>query len=118
MCDTEQLLAFVLVSTLLQHGADPSKADSKGRTPLHVAAAKGNEAIGTPYFLLTSRLLAFICCCYLVSLLLKHGANPNLKDQIGNTPLHLAACTNHVRVVTLLLKAGKSIKRLPRLKAL
>lgn len=40
-------------------------------------------------------------------LLLKYGANPNIKDALGNNPLHLAACTHHMEVVTLLLKGGK-----------
>jgi ankyrin repeat protein len=39
-------------------------------------------------------------------LLLEKGADPNIKDPLGNTPLHLAACTNNIAVVTLLLKAG------------
>lgn len=45
---------------------------------------------------------------YLVQLrlLLKYGANPNIKDALGNNPLHLAACTHHMEVVTLLLKGG------------
>lgn len=43
----------------------------------------------------------------LFRLLLKYGANPNTKDALGNNPLHLAACTHHMDVVTLLLKGGK-----------
>lgn len=41
-------------------------------------------------------------------MLLKYGANPNIKDALGNNPLHLAACTHHMEVVTLLLKGGKT----------
>jgi ankyrin repeat protein len=33
-----------------------------------------------------------------VRLLLQHGADPNRKDSLGNTALHLAACTNHIEV--------------------
>ena len=31
---------------------------------------------------------------------------------MGNTPLHLAACTNHIQVVTLLLRAGTDVETL------
>ena len=43
-----------------------------------------------------------------VEVLLRNGAgaDPNQIDRLGNTPLHLAACTNHVPVVTLLLRQG------------
>jgi ankyrin repeat protein len=37
---------------------------------------------------------------------LEKEANPNTKDTLRNTPLHLAACTNNVAFVTLLLKPG------------
>ena len=39
-----------------------------------------------------------------VEVLLRNGADPNRTDRLGNTPLHLAACTNHIAVVTLLLR--------------
>ena len=42
----------------------------------------------------------------MVRILLSYGADPNQKDALGNTPLHLAACTNHVGVVTQLLRSG------------
>ena len=47
-----------------------------------------------------------------VSTLLRHGAEPNQEDSLGNTPLHLAACTNHIQVVTLLLRAGTDVETL------
>ena len=29
----------------------------------------------------------------------QYGADPNSKDILGNTALHLAACTNHIQVI-------------------
>lgn len=45
-------------------------------------------------------------------LLLEKGADPNQKDAIGNTALHLAVCTNNIEVITLLLSAGTDINSL------
>ena len=33
-------------------------------------------------------------------------ADPNQRDFKDNTPLHLAACTNHISIVTSLIDAG------------
>ncbi len=44
----------------------------------------------------------------MVQVLLSHGSDPNQKDALGNTALHLAACTNHVGVVTQLLRCGRT----------
>ncbi|XP_065665898.1 ankyrin repeat domain-containing protein 54 isoform X2 [Hydra vulgaris] len=67
-----------------------NSCDSKKRTALHFASARGSDEI--------------------VHLLLQHGANPNLKDFNGNSPLHLSACTHHIRVITLLLRYGADAK--------
>jgi len=75
-----------------QGQANVRSMDEHKRTALHFAAAKGYSEV--------------------VEILLRHGADPNQKDQLGNTALHLAACTNHVPVVTLLLRAGTDLTTL------
>jgi ankyrin repeat protein len=39
-------LIFVAAATLIQDGVNPSCCDDKQRTPLHIAAAKGDEQMG------------------------------------------------------------------------
>lgn len=50
----------------------------------------------------------------IVSQLLKFGANPNSKDLLGNTPLHLAVCSassiNFNMTVRTLLNHGSSVR--------
>lgn len=65
--------------------ANVSAADSKGRTALHFAASNDNEE--------------------LVAFLLEHGADPNVQDLNGSTPLHLATMTSK-GICELLVDAG------------
>lgn len=91
-----------MLDRLLSLGADPNLASlTTGETPLHAAAAKGFSK-GT-----------FEC----VELLLKAGANPNVKaksgiqtstyyrdiEVVGETPLHLAAAYGSKEMIQLLL---------------
>ncbi|KAJ4792944.1 potassium channel protein [Rhynchospora pubera] len=74
------------LKSLIRAGADPKKTDYDGRSPLHLAAMKGNEDI--------------------VSFLINEGADVNLTDKFGNTPLMEAVRQSHDRVASLLYSNG------------
>lgn len=67
---------------LLKARLDPDIGDSKGRTPLHIAASKGHEEC--------------------VSVLLKHGCNVHLRDISGNTALWDAVASKHHSIFRIL----------------
>ncbi|PHU00861.1 Potassium channel AKT2/3 [Capsicum chinense] len=67
---------------LLKARLDPDIGDSKGRTPLHIAASKGHEE------------------CVMV--LLRHGCNIHLQDVNGNTALWEAIAANHHPIFEIL----------------
>ncbi|KAG2627328.1 hypothetical protein PVAP13_3KG124349 [Panicum virgatum] len=71
-----------LLEDLLRAGKDADVGDAKGRTALHIAAAKGYED------------------CVLV--LLKHGCNVNIRDAQGGTALWHAVAAGHHRISNIL----------------
>jgi len=78
---------------LLRHTeADLDSRDSTGRTALHIACAESNSE--------SSREGS------IVARLLEAGADPNVEDADGTTPLHVAAACGSEKVVQLLLLAG------------
>lgn len=87
ICNTEMLLR------LLKIGTNVNCVDSLSRSSLHVAASRGFVDI--------------------IKHLLEHGGDPNLKDVVGNTPLHLAVCSATSKkcseVVRLLLRYGSNV---------
>ncbi|XP_068122575.1 ankyrin repeat domain-containing protein 50-like [Hyperolius riggenbachi] len=112
------------VKALLRAGAAVDHADMEGRTPLMAAAYMGHR--GVARLLLESgadvnkcdsegrTALAVACLCVptgraypeMVSLLLEHGANPELGDKEGIMPLLVAAYEGKEEVAELLLEAG------------
>ena len=42
----------------------------------------------------------------LVKQLLELGANPNIQNELGNSPLHLAVCCRSVEIIKLLCRSG------------
>lgn len=73
----------------VKRGGKINVRDSRGWTPLHVAAANGKTRI--------------------VALLIDKGAAVNARNNKGRTPLHLAASEGHAAVVTLLLQKGANL---------
>ena len=76
----------VAMKVLLEGGGDANQANDKRTTPLMNAAHHGHEAS--------------------VSALLAAKADPNARNAMGATALHLAAFGARARCITLLLEAG------------
>ncbi|PSN40934.1 hypothetical protein C0J52_16263 [Blattella germanica] len=103
--------------TLLKLGANPNAKDKYGRTPMHYAV----EANLIKVVECLLELKCYIDCTskygytpLLIAItrlndeigikLLKHGANPNAKDECGRTPMHHAVEANLIKVVECLLE--------------
>ena len=107
-----------LVTLLLSHGADPNLADNNGFTPLccntssheitDLLATKGanvdHQTNQNGYYAL--HFAAKNGQVETLRVLLKHGANPNIRNNSGETPLHLAMSKHNKELVTLLLSHG------------
>jgi len=95
---------------LLESGADQCVQDHSGHTPLHAVARWGKLQV-------THRLLELefhpndsyayeaVAWCEVVSrLLLEHGADPGVRDNDGQTPLHVASREGNLSVAQQLLE--------------
>lgn len=81
-----------VVRTLMQLGADKDSRDKNGDTPLQLAICGGGyDQRGKMDSM---------------ELLISHGANVELPNREGRTPLHTAARTGHIQALIRLLNAG------------
>ena len=78
-----------VIRTLLKYGADPNGNDEAER-PLHAAAAAADAGAAL--------------------LLLHNGADPNVRESTGDTPLSIAVSKNLPTTVSLLLRYGADPK--------
>ncbi|KAJ3161457.1 hypothetical protein HDU86_007239 [Geranomyces michiganensis] len=76
-----------VVDALLNAGADPASRDQYGQTPMHRASARG-------WVRIAARLKQ------------DPRAKVNVRDALGNTPLHVAAEDVQIDVIKYLLSAG------------
>ena len=77
-----------LIKTLVQHGAFIDSQDKEGYSPLHWVIKHDQRNIAS------------------IRDLLKNGANPNVTNNNGETPLHTAIFNGNVMIVTELLQQG------------
>ena len=95
------------VKALLAHGADITLANSRGMTPIMVAAGLGSVDADTRGFYLSEDTQQRAIDS--LTLLIKAGGDVNSKDSRGLTPLHEAARWGWNDVVTFLAQNGADL---------
>jgi ankyrin repeat protein len=84
---------------LLKHKVNLNVLNYEGYSILHNCVRKDPESDGPDDYMDPSHK-------YILGELLKHGADPNIKDNYGETPLSVAVKLRKVEEVRLLLKHG------------
>lgn len=95
---------------MIENGADVNYRFDHGWTPLHAAARYG-KAKNTSKWFLNPNLMGFHCLGYseIAQMLIAKGADIECKNQVNDTPLHLAAIGDHVKIIQLLADYGAKL---------
>ena len=94
-----------LALRLLALGADPNTRDDRGRTPLFAAAALKEPAVMRALLEAGADPLA-LTDTVLMTGLVQAGADVNARNDMGETPLHLARRRNRLPAIRMLLELG------------
>ncbi|HML19622.1 MAG TPA: ankyrin repeat domain-containing protein [Candidatus Dependentiae bacterium] len=114
-----------IVQILLENGAKIDLMDQLGYTPLHIAAKHGYEDIASKILEINPHVVdiqnkqgvtalhnaSLGCHENIIRLLINHGANKDIRDRSGATPLHVAARYGKIASVNILIEAGALITR-------
>ena len=117
------------VKLLLTHGADPSLPDEQNQLALFLATEFGEKEIvkqlleyktdpnqknsygDTALFKTSATWRKSKASLQIAELLLDAGADPNLANETGNLPLHIASFYGNTKAVLLLLKRGANVNQ-------
>uniref|UniRef100_A0A672JHP8 Serine/threonine-protein phosphatase 6 regulatory ankyrin repeat subunit C-like n=1 Tax=Salarias fasciatus TaxID=181472 RepID=A0A672JHP8_SALFA len=103
----------LLISTLLTNGADRSRQGIHGMIPLHLAALYGfpdccRKLLSNGENPIYVNSINVEC----LNLLINFGAELDIKDDLGRSPLHYAAANGNSQCTVSLVRAGAEVNEL------